>query len=1273
MASAVVAAAWLGVAAGQAGAAVSLQAIPGSPFTLTSDTGQNPYPQAIVTGDFNGDGHRDVITANTHPNQCLSVLLGTGGGALQLARTYDRNASDEICDGLDSAQQHQGLAAADLNGDGNLDLVDAPGDVMIALGDGHGAFTGAPSPGAPDGITAVAVADLNRDGHPDLIEAGETEDASWNTIAEVATQLGNGDGTFQAPVVQTLTPGADPPDIAVADFTGDGRPDVALATDSEIDLLAGNGDGTLAAPRPVSTDGGATLTAADLNGDGHVDLVVGGPASETMAPAIRVLLNTGTGSFTEGTPPLSLSGIESGPVVAAGDIDGDGHTDLAVVMYVADPETGQSSGVFSVLLGNGDGTFQPARTFDTGTDPDVPAIAAPDGDAGLNVLVAGTVPSPDGRVDNGTLAVLRPVSAALPVITTGNATGLSTSGATLAGTVDTQGESGTYHFEYGTTTAYGSSTVPQTLAAASGARSASAQLTGLQPYTTYHYRLVATSGAGTTDGSDHTFTTAALSPQAETDPPSATAATSATLTGEVNPRGAPLTYHFEYGTTTGYGTSTAEQSGGAGSASEPVSATVSGLTAGTVYHYRIVATGPAGTVYGDDEQFFTPVSGSSSSGGLRTTSQRTLQTTAMRVFTDTPLQSQFAVLATCRYDCHVTLQSLTVGITPKGGVTSGTFDSYDIGTTATVPAGQQGSLAAALPLSARASIADALEHGATVDLGALVEAVGPSGEDSTVDHARLSVLPAAASTAHRRPVAFAGRRAAVAHARRGATAVVSDVPSGGQVVPNGGSVNIGGLHLAKHPQPHHWQVTITGHQTTTWHINDDSSDGDCQIISHGSGTQTITFTGTHAVTGYIGMSDAGIPLLATESAQVPLDLPVAEHFNRQGTYVTGVGAATAGCGAAGGGGGPAPQPDCGERTSQAQVALGWLAAAELRAGEDAFDDVTHPRQPLYSDCPFPTVPHLGDLALLSARDPSFPQSLVLTASASRHIDEIIHGDDHETLDGGYANTQVTYNITLVQLDCPAPLPGGLSAMCVDKKAKDQATKEAIRYGNLDNYATQSINELCNTPTVEDAKATGIACIVAALKEGYDRSQQQANQAIANDPPDPRYRSVAAATPAHLGHRLPKSAPPAVRALVVNMQTVTGLGRALGTTINRISGAYRAKSTSGLRRQNAAAVADARKMAALLSAQPALMHRAHRALLKGLPRRFRLLARLIDDPRGIAAARAMAAMLRRYAGQPAAKPPRQATCRAKSKPKTGKARTAKAKKGKAKPGRCPAGG
>jgi hypothetical protein len=194
-----------------------------------------------------------------------------------------------------------------------------------------------------------------------------------------------------------------------------------------------------------------------------------------------------------------------------------------------------------------------------------------------------------------------------PVVTTGAASGIATSAATIAGTVNPGGADSTWQFQYGTSTTYGLTSPSRTLPAATTPSEVTAALAGLTPNTTYHYRLTATNAAGITRGADKSVKTAALpaKPGVSTSAATSIAHDSAKLNGRVDPNGSPTQFAFEYGTTNALGQSTALADAGNGGSARTVSAMLTALAADTTYYFRVVASSPAGTVRGDTKSLRT--------------------------------------------------------------------------------------------------------------------------------------------------------------------------------------------------------------------------------------------------------------------------------------------------------------------------------------------------------------------------------------------------------------------------------------------------------------------------------------------------------------------------------------------------------------------------------------------------------------------------------------------------------------------------------------------
>ena len=190
-----------------------------------------------------------------------------------------------------------------------------------------------------------------------------------------------------------------------------------------------------------------------------------------------------------------------------------------------------------------------------------------------------------------------------PVVITNPATNVASFSATLNGSVDPHGLTTNVHFQYGTTTSYGLTTAIQSKTG-NAYQNVAANISGLTASTTYHFRIVATNSAGTRYGADRTFTTLSATgpPVVITNPATNVTSSSATLNGSVDPHGLTTNVHFQYGTTTSYGHTTANQTK-TGNAYQNVAANISGLSASTTYHFRIVGTNTSGTTYGSDRTF----------------------------------------------------------------------------------------------------------------------------------------------------------------------------------------------------------------------------------------------------------------------------------------------------------------------------------------------------------------------------------------------------------------------------------------------------------------------------------------------------------------------------------------------------------------------------------------------------------------------------------------------------------------------------------------------
>jgi hypothetical protein len=194
-----------------------------------------------------------------------------------------------------------------------------------------------------------------------------------------------------------------------------------------------------------------------------------------------------------------------------------------------------------------------------------------------------------------------------PTVSTGAASKIADTSATLGGTVNPLGTHTSYQFEYGLTSQYG--VLTKVGSAGSGAKPVivTSAIGGLIPGTVYHFKLLATNKYGTTQGADRTFKTAGHAPPfAATGPATGVHRNSVTVTGTVNPNGEATSWEFQYGLTTLYGLKTFSSLLPASNTPSIVTSTLTGLEAGALFHYRLVALhGTTVISTGSDETFFT--------------------------------------------------------------------------------------------------------------------------------------------------------------------------------------------------------------------------------------------------------------------------------------------------------------------------------------------------------------------------------------------------------------------------------------------------------------------------------------------------------------------------------------------------------------------------------------------------------------------------------------------------------------------------------------------
>jgi hypothetical protein len=274
-------------------------------------------------------------------------------------------------------------------------------------------------------------------------------------------------------------------------------------------------------------------------------------------------------------------------------------------------------------------------------------------------------------------------TAAAPSATTGPVTSVGPTTATVSGTVNPNGTATTWIVEFGTSTSYGSKTASANAGSGTTTTPISANLTGLKPGTSYHYRVVATNSAGTARGADGLLTTSAA-PQATTGGASAVTTSSATLNGAVNPSGRATTWFFEYGTSTSYGSKTAAKEAGSGTSTVSVSAPVTALSPGRVYHFRLVASSDAGTGRGLDQTLSTTAAPAVVTRGAASVRDTTATVTATVNPNGQTTTAVFEYGVTTGYGTKTAVKNIGSGRTgstvsiPVGGLAAGTTYHFRI-------------------------------------------------------------------------------------------------------------------------------------------------------------------------------------------------------------------------------------------------------------------------------------------------------------------------------------------------------------------------------------------------------------------------------------------------------------------------------------------------------------------------------------------------------------------------------------------------------------------
>jgi hypothetical protein len=420
-------------------------------------------PRSVALADLNGDGKPDLVVANEcsldYPNcveggiGSVAVLMGNGDGTFAAPVTYNSGGYEA-----------SSVAIADMNGDGKPDIIVANactsnpnceiggnGRVDVLLNLGNGTFNPALSIDTGAWVAlSVAVADVNGDGKPDAIVAHNC--ASPTTCQNggvVSVLLGKGDGTFQPAVIYS-TGGQEGIAVAIGDVNGDHKPDLAVVNSCQIfnncgaggsvNVLLGHGDGTFQAPVSYNTGGAfaSSVSIAYVNGDNQPDLIISNGGCNSACTfdsgVVSVLLGKGDGTFKAAVP--YSSGAPEAVSAIVGDVNGDGRVDLIVGNCVC----GLGVGSMGLLMGNGNGTFQPAVNYALpGNDPVSLGLGDVNGDGRPDLLMtiagsAGVLLNNGGAppTTNTLLASVNPVNLKQGITYTATVSG---PGGSLSGSV----------------------------------------------------------------------------------------------------------------------------------------------------------------------------------------------------------------------------------------------------------------------------------------------------------------------------------------------------------------------------------------------------------------------------------------------------------------------------------------------------------------------------------------------------------------------------------------------------------------------------------------------------------------------------------------------------------------------------------------------------------------------------------------------------------------------------------------------------------------------
>ncbi len=331
----------------------------------------------------------------TGPTGTVSLLDTSTGNSLLgvqplaisgLSQAFTQAANSPFSIGTDATTRRSvALASAYLNADNNVDVVtgDAQGTITVLMGNGDGTFQPKVTyPGCATGrALKIILADFNRDGNTDVALG-----CSDGTNGSLTILLGNGDGSFKTPVPYTA---GDVAGMAIGDFNGDGILDFAVTNrvQQNVMIFTGNGDGTFASQVTALTTSAQVhdIVAADFNGDGKDDVVYAVNTAASGSSLSDLYLAPGNGDSTFHTGVLIASKV--GEFLTVGDTNADGFPDLVSTTITGTPPNIGNS--LFVLIGRGDGTFQPTATY-VSDIPSDPHLADVNGDGKPDIIAGGS-------------------------------------------------------------------------------------------------------------------------------------------------------------------------------------------------------------------------------------------------------------------------------------------------------------------------------------------------------------------------------------------------------------------------------------------------------------------------------------------------------------------------------------------------------------------------------------------------------------------------------------------------------------------------------------------------------------------------------------------------------------------------------------------------------------------------------------------------------------------------------------------------------------------